>query len=132
MNLKEREGTNYYAKIDRVGGHDLVHLGKACYKLRFAFRRNPEYFEDFEEFEKFVKNHSIINHFGRSVDPDFFIKFVREKQQEASITDTFRKIGKGNLVRIVKEFNAGKLVADHHFVDEDFGVAVYNIMQKTL
>ena len=122
MDLEERMGTNYYAKIDRQEGYDLVHLGKACYQLRFAFRYQPEYYEDYEGFQEFVKSNQIINHFGRSVHPDFVVESVRDKQGEASIAAAYRKVGKGDLVRAIKEYDNDKLVAEHHFIDEDFGV----------
>ena len=128
MNLKERIGTNYYAKIEREDGYDLVHLGKACYELRFAFRWNPKYYEDFEGFKKFVNNHSIINHFGRSVDPKFLIEsIIMKKHKEASIANAYQKVGKRDLVHITKEayedtFTKNKFIAEHHFVNEDFGI----------
>lgn len=125
MNLEESVGTNYYAKIDRNDGYKLGHLGKACYKLRFAFRWNPEYYKDFEGFMKFVKNKIIINHFGRLIDTEFLIKqLINGKQGEASIAEAYKKIGKRNLVRVVKEYKKNKFVAEHHFIDEDFGIEV--------
>jgi len=122
MNLKELTGTNYYAKVERKSGYDLVHLGKTCYKLRFAFRWNPEHYIDFNGFDKFVNRHSIINHFGRPVNPEFLIKtIIREKYKEASIADAYQKAGKGDLVHIVKEIYENVLY-EHHFIDEDLGV----------
>ena len=127
MNLREQMGTNYYAKIDRNDGYDLVHLGKACYKLRFAFRWNPECYKDFKGFKEFVESRLVINQFGRSVDPDFIIESVRDKQGESSIAKEYQKAGKRDLVHIVKESDKGKLVAEHHFIDEEFGIEVVRL-----
>lgn len=131
MDLKSMVGTNYYANIGTENEPKLIHIGKIAYGFRSAFRWNPEYYKDYEDFKKFVMSHQIYNHFGNPVYSEYFIKtMIRLKAKEPPIAPVFKKVGKGDLVHVMKEFEEGKVVAEHHFVDEDFGDDVSGLVLK--
>lgn len=124
-------GTNFFVNVGTKNEPKLVHLGKAAYGIRFAFRWNPDHYTDYEGFKKFVMPHQVYNHFGNPVDSEYFInEIVPSKMDEPPIAPAYRKAGKEDFVHVVKELKESKIVGEHHFVDEDFGVDVSGLVLK--
>jgi len=139
MDLKSLQGTNYYVLLKEGGDSEesqeskLIHIGKAMYGYRFAYRWNEEYFKDFqdyEEFERIIKKNKIYTHFGRPVSPDFLTDLIKEKHSQTPLKPIYEKAGKGDLIHPLPETinEKGKNgTLSHHFIDEDFGFPVSEI-----
>jgi hypothetical protein len=127
MNLKTKAGTDYYVNLEENEVFRLIHIGKSSYHLRFAFHWQPDHYKTFESFQLFLQAHQIYNHFGHRVDSGFLLSAIQSKRDDPSIIHECKKAGGKKKMHLIKEKKKNKAIAEHHFIDENFGMDTDNV-----